>query len=76
MSTPAPANAQFIAPSSRTAHKRKIFDAVQQVLAASLSYTVAWGSQSQGVHERDFIDWVEDVLKSLPRDEGAIPESM
>lgn len=70
------ANAKFIAPSTRAAHKRQIFDIIQQLLAVSLSYTLLWGEKTQGVHEQDFMDWVEDVLKSLPPRESSIPEAM
>ncbi|KAF9467626.1 hypothetical protein BDZ94DRAFT_1305251 [Collybia nuda] len=69
-------NTRFGVPSTRAGHKHKIFDIIQQLLAVSLSYTLIWGDKAQGVHEQDFLDWVEDVLKSLPPAETLIPEAM
>jgi hypothetical protein len=57
-------------PKTKAAHKQNIFDTLRDLIANALAYTIKYRNDP---NERDFIDYLDDVVKSLPMEEEALP---
>jgi hypothetical protein len=57
-------------PASKDAHKQSLFDSFRDLIGVALAYTINYRNDSD---ERNFIDFLEDVIKALPLDEQSVP---
>jgi hypothetical protein len=70
---PAPTNAippMTPIPPTKAAHKQALFDSCKALVGLALRYTMKYTYDPE---ELDFIDFLNDVIKTLPMDERTVP---
>lgn len=61
---------KFFIPTTKAAHKQLIFHNIKDLISVALTYTINYENDPD---ERDFIDYLDDVIKMLPMDEQSVP---
>jgi hypothetical protein len=57
-------------PPTKAGHKQALFDGCKNLVGLALRYTMKYTYDPE---EFDFIDFLNDVIKTLPMDEQAVP---